>query len=401
MLKLQKSSLVLILIIVVLTAGCVSIYTLGYTPGTVWHKAEDVKSGTFGASVNTTNKNYVFPANLEVGSGQVTAGSGFVTGGSSLTGTALTVASGGTSSIGGNLNITGNVGIGTTGYTNAKLSVNGEVTAALGVNGQFRAVSGNYGIMFRNDGSNSYLLLTNSGDQYGSWNSLRPFYISNTTGNVTLGNGALFVTHGGNVGVGTTSPGSYKLNVNGTVNATNFYKNGVEFSGGACQLNGNDIICSGIPNNTAGTLSITKNGVTCPIWKDCDGDGKTYGNGDCDESCLTCYVGSAYYTDSPDGKDNDCNGIVDNYLSPATLSCAGFPYLVVPGSSCEKVTDDAYCTSVCQNNGWGKGTATCFNTWGCCNDTCATCYGATFGMGSVSCNDGRHRVSCYCASGYR
>ena len=130
MLKLQKSSLILILIIVVLTAGCVSIYTLGYTPGTVWHKAEDVKSGTFGASVNTTNKDYVFPANLEVGSGQVTAGSGFVTGGSSLTGTALTVASGGTSSIGGNFNITGNVGIGMPYNSQAKLNVQGNITAA-------------------------------------------------------------------------------------------------------------------------------------------------------------------------------------------------------------------------------------------------------------------------------
>ena len=129
MLKLQKSSLILILIIVVLTAGCVSIYTLGYTPGTVWHKAEDVKSGTFGQNVNTTNKDYVFPANLEVGSGQVTAGSGFVTGGSSLTGTALTVASGGVSSIGGDINITGNVGIGTISPGSHKVNINGTLNA--------------------------------------------------------------------------------------------------------------------------------------------------------------------------------------------------------------------------------------------------------------------------------
>ena len=65
MLKLQKSSLVLILIIVVLTAGCVSIYTLGYTPGTVWHKAEDVKSGTFGQNVGGSN--YNFPGNVGIG----------------------------------------------------------------------------------------------------------------------------------------------------------------------------------------------------------------------------------------------------------------------------------------------------------------------------------------------
>ena len=54
----------------------------------------------------------------------------------------------------------------------------------------FRAVSGNYGFFIRNDGSNTYFLLTNSGDQYGNWNSLRPIMINNSTGLVTLGNGA-------------------------------------------------------------------------------------------------------------------------------------------------------------------------------------------------------------------
>ncbi|HOA47367.1 MAG TPA: hypothetical protein PKH73_00440, partial [Candidatus Pacearchaeota archaeon] len=51
-------------------------------------------------------------------------------GGSSLTGTALTVASGGTSSIGGNFNITGNVGIGMPYNSQAKLNVQGNITAA-------------------------------------------------------------------------------------------------------------------------------------------------------------------------------------------------------------------------------------------------------------------------------
>ena len=54
----------------------------------------------------------------------------------------------------------------------------------------FRAVSGNYGFFIRNDGSNTYFMLTNSGDQYGNWNSLRPIMINNSTGLVTLGNGA-------------------------------------------------------------------------------------------------------------------------------------------------------------------------------------------------------------------
>ena len=67
------------------------------------------------------------------------------------------------------------------------------------------------------------------------------------------------------------------------------------------------------PTGFAYDISICKNGVCCPIWKDCDGDGKTYGNGDCDESCSTCYVGSTAYTTSPDGKDQDCDGEIDEF----------------------------------------------------------------------------------------
>ena len=50
----------------------------------------------------------------------------------------------------------------------------------------FRAIQGNYGFIIRNDGSATYFLLTAPGDQYGSWNHLRPFYISNISGDVTM-----------------------------------------------------------------------------------------------------------------------------------------------------------------------------------------------------------------------
>ncbi len=208
MIKLQKSSLILILIIVVLTAGCVSIYTLGYTPGTVWHKAEDVKSGTFGSNVGS-----------------------------------------------GNYNFPGNVGIKKT-NPSSELDVTGNIY---------------------------------------------------TTGQVTAGTkfkvGVSEITSGKLTGLDAPTNPSDAANKAYVDNHTN----------ASCTLVGNDIICSGIPDNTGGTLSITKNGITCPIWKDCDGDGYTYGNGDCDESCNTCYVGNTNVYPSRDGKDNDCDGVVDDY----------------------------------------------------------------------------------------
>jgi len=51
----------------------------------------------------------------------------------------------------------------------------------------YRMVYGNYGAFWRQDGSNLYLMLTNSGDQYGSYNSLRPLAVSLSSGDVTMG----------------------------------------------------------------------------------------------------------------------------------------------------------------------------------------------------------------------
>lgn len=53
----------------------------------------------------------------------------------------------------------------------------------------YRIVGGNYGSFWRNDGNAVYMMLTNSGDQMGSWNGLRPFTVSTATGKVSIGNG--------------------------------------------------------------------------------------------------------------------------------------------------------------------------------------------------------------------
>ncbi|URP85738.1 hypothetical protein ECW2_0060 [Enterobacter phage EC-W2] len=62
-------------------------------------------------------------------------------------------------------------------------------SSSCGSGGQFRAVQGNYGFFIRNDGGNTYFMLTDSGDPWGSWGSLRPFVISNGTGTVSMNNG--------------------------------------------------------------------------------------------------------------------------------------------------------------------------------------------------------------------
>ncbi|WP_051399091.1 MULTISPECIES: phage tail protein [Pseudomonas] len=53
----------------------------------------------------------------------------------------------------------------------------------------YRIVSGNYGTFWRNDGNYLWLMVTASADQYGGYNSLRPFSVRLDTGKVVVGNG--------------------------------------------------------------------------------------------------------------------------------------------------------------------------------------------------------------------
>ena len=46
----------------------------------------------------------------------------------------------------------------------------------------FRHIVGEYGVFWRHDGTNLYLMLTNSGDQYGGWNDFRPLVVNLATG---------------------------------------------------------------------------------------------------------------------------------------------------------------------------------------------------------------------------
>lgn len=79
--------------------------------------------------------------------------------------------------------LSGSTGITGTLRTNSEL----QSTTANGL----RIAYGNYGFFIRNDGTNTYFLLTASGDQYGSYNDLRPLTINNSTGKVTCNHSIL------------------------------------------------------------------------------------------------------------------------------------------------------------------------------------------------------------------
>ena len=71
--------------------------------------------------------------------------------------------------------------------TTSRILASGEIQSTSAK--AFRAIYGSYGFFIYNDGNSSYFMLTAKYDQYGTYNSLRPLYINNSTGVVTMGNG--------------------------------------------------------------------------------------------------------------------------------------------------------------------------------------------------------------------
>lgn len=91
-----------------------------------------------------------------------------------------------------------------------------------GVNNHLRLIpnadsNSGVGMIFRNDGSSFYMLLTASGGALGGWNSLRPFSIDLASGKTTIGNVALRdvslpFSGGGTAAFNAAKPGSSNSN---------------------------------------------------------------------------------------------------------------------------------------------------------------------------------------------
>ncbi len=105
----------------------------------------------------------------------------------------------------------GNVGFGTLSPA-YKVDINGALRASGDIISNsanaLRAANSKYGLILRHDEANSYFLLTNENDPYGTWNNLRPFYINNASGWVTMGNGASI----SKLNVGSPTSEKYALN---------------------------------------------------------------------------------------------------------------------------------------------------------------------------------------------
>ncbi|HFD2697527.1 TPA: tail fiber protein, partial [Escherichia coli] len=107
----------------------------------------------------------------------------------------------------------------TGGNLNGGLTATGEIISK-SANG-LRIAYGSYGFFIRNDGSNTYFMLTASGDTLGSWNGLRPITINNTSGAVSIGNG-LNVTGGVNGSLNGNASTATKLQTARTINGVSF-----------------------------------------------------------------------------------------------------------------------------------------------------------------------------------
>lgn len=118
-----------------------------------------------------------------------------------------------------------------------------------GGGGQFRAIAGGYGVIFRNDGNNFYIMQTSSGNASGGFNSARPFIWNLTNGTVDIDGTGAGTTFGGNVFwgnnnqayLGTDLDGAFGINfadnyyINANNGTLNFFGGSAPFTYGSSE----------------------------------------------------------------------------------------------------------------------------------------------------------------------
>jgi len=113
-----------------------------------------------------------------------------------------------------------------------------------------------------------------------------------------------------------------------------------KFASGACSSCSN--YASGTGCGGSNKCDGSGNCMTC----DADGDGYlrtgACGGNDCNDNCRDCYPGSTRTTPEPDGKDQNCNGQIDENIAPADKTCGGPASTSGPGE----------CKDWCQGFGW-------------------------------------------------
>jgi hypothetical protein len=118
---------------------------------------------------------------------------------------------------------------------------------------------------------------------------------------LTIQNGGTFAWNSGkNI---TISSGSIAINSGGVLNKTNLWVNDSDEDTYYNISNEGQVA----QDDSPGPGYVRRNTVTTAD--------------DCDDTCATCYPGSTSYTSTPDGLDQDCDGLVDEDESVADKTC--------------------------------------------------------------------------------